>query len=148
MRYLQDRHAGDEPEILLTSNVDTAQVPCPCVCIPDVTQNGESPCEDDARPTDETVMALENTKKKQLVKTRDACGIFLTHLWCVFLTHGNALMALIATAKFVHTPTTRMESLNCACFLYVSTTFRVNHASPERAQPLWIPPRCCTERAF
>jgi hypothetical protein len=36
--------------------------------------------------------------------SRDSSG--WTHLWCVFLTQGNALRAEIATARFVSIPIT------------------------------------------
>ena len=35
----------------------------------------------------------------------------LTHLWCVFLTQGNALKIETTTARFVSTPITNTASL-------------------------------------
>lgn len=63
-------------------------------------------------------------------------------LWWVFRTQGKALNAETATARFVATPIASIESWLTSRWRKVSTTLRMSQQHPERAHPLWIPPRC------
>ncbi len=65
-----------------------------------------------------------------------------TYLWCVFLTQGKALSALIITAVLVTTPMMSTASCWTLRVLNMVTTLNSSQMQPDSAQPLWIPPRC------
>lgn len=60
----QNRHSHNEPEILLVSNVNTIRLPSARDGVVAVAEDDEDPSEDNADPTDETMMALEDTKQR------------------------------------------------------------------------------------
>ena len=57
------------------------------------------------------MVTFENTKKHAFRAVKDLG--WSTHLWCVLRTQGKALIALMATARFVKIATMRIESWNC-----------------------------------
>lgn len=96
---------------------------------------------DQADPTDETMV----TFKYATGRASDEKIIIVwntTHLWSLLRTHGKALRALTITAKFVSTPMMRTASWITSSLRNFCTTLKRSQRTPERAQPLWIPPRC------
>ena len=58
-----------------------------------------------------------------------------THLWCVFLTHGNALKIETATAMVVKTPITRTTGWLTLWSAKIKIILNINHMKPEVAHP-------------
>ena len=57
----EDRHAHNEPEVLLLEDVACAQIPCLRLYVVDVSKNHKDPGEDETCPAGETMMTLEDT---------------------------------------------------------------------------------------